>query len=275
MPKRVLLTGAYGKVGTAIIDHLADESEYEFTFLNRSDRDQYDTVVADISNYDAVLDAFQGHDAVIHLAAYPALDGTWEEILENNIIGMYNVLEAARQAGIEQFIFGSSNHVVGMYEVDHSPDIYYHDYDLTVDHTSPHRPDSFYGTSKAFGEDLGRYYTENYDSPERFYALRICSVRHESYDHPYGDAERGVDEGEWERGSAEYQEMVARMKAMWQSRRDLAHMVDCCLDDDTVEFDIFYGVSDNDRRWFDIDHAREVLGYYPQDNGETTERPVE
>ncbi|WP_266082400.1 NAD-dependent epimerase/dehydratase family protein [Haladaptatus caseinilyticus] len=275
MTTNVLLTGAFGRVGTAIIDHLADDDRYNFTYLNRSDRDGYETTVADVSNYESMRPAFDDQDAVIHLAGYPETDGTWDQVLENNIIGMYNTLEAARDADVPKFIFGSTNHVVGMYEVEFKPEIYGLDFDLTVDHTSPRRPDSYYGSSKSFDEDLGRYYVENYANPRQFYSLRICSVRHEAYDHPYGDAEHGVDDGKWERGSEQYEEQVARMKAMWQSRRDLAQQIDCCLQDDDVEFDVFYGVSDNDRRWFDIEHARDVIGYEPKDNGEEWDAPPE
>ena len=275
MTQNVLLTGAFGRVGTAIIDHLADRDEYEFTYLNRSDREEYDTFVADVSNYEEMRPAFDDTDAVIHLAGYPETDGTFEQVLENNIIGMYNTLKAVADAGVETFVFGSTNHVVGMYEVEFAPEIYEPDFELLVDEKSPRRPDSHYGASKAYGEDLGRYYTENYEYPTQFYALRICSVRHDEYDHPYGDAEHGVEDGEWERGSPDYERQVARMKAMWQSRRDLAQEVHCCLQDDDVEFDVFNGVSDNDRRWFSIEHARDVLGYAPQDNGEEWDAPPE
>lgn len=271
----VLLTGAYGRVGTAIIDHLADREEYDFTYLDLEDDPNHETVVADVAEYEEIRPAFDGQDAVIHLAGYPYTGGTWEQILRNNLIGFYNALQAAAEANVGSFIFASSNHAVGMYEVENAPDIYYPDSDVMVDHTAPHRPDSYYGTSKAFGEDLGRYYVEHDDFsfPEQFYAIRLASVRHEEYDHPYGDAEQGVDEGRWERGSAEYDEMVARMTAMWQSRRDFAQMVDNCLQDEDVTFDVFYGVSGNDRRWFDVDHAREVIGYEPQDNGDEWDAP--
>ena len=268
MAKQVLITGAFGRVGTAIIDHLSDHSAYNFTYLNRSDREEYETFVADVCDREAIQPAFEGKDAVVHLAGYPETDGTWDEVLNNNIIGMYNTLEAVKEAEVEKFIFGSTNHVVGMYEVDNAPDIYDLDFELVIDHKVPHRPDTYYGTSKAFDEALGRYYQENFSHPQQFYALRIASVRHEAYDHPYGDAEQGVERGDWDRGSEEYQMWVARMKSMWHSRRDLAHMIECCLEDDSVEFDIFYGVSDNDRRWFDIEHARDIIGYDPQDNGE-------
>ncbi|WP_266082993.1 NAD-dependent epimerase/dehydratase family protein [Haladaptatus caseinilyticus] len=275
----VLLTGTYGRCGTAIIDHLHDRQNYQFTYLNRSDRPDnhpyggFDTVIANVSDYDTMRSAFDGQDAVIHLAAYPYVDGTWHDVFEPNVIGMLNALEAAREAEVETFVFGSTNHVVGMYERENSPEIYHPDTDIVLDHTVSVRPDSFYGTTKSFGENLGRYYVENYEYPKRFYALRICSVRDKAYDHPYGDAENGVEEGEFERGSSEYNEQVARMKAMWQSRRDFAHQVDCCLQDENVEFDVFYGVSDNYRRWFDLEHARSKIDYRPQDDGEEWNAP--
>lgn len=280
---RVLLTGAHGTVGTALTQHLGED--YEFTLFDRREVDGQtpwdgegphphagrETVVGDVSDADAVHAAVEGHDAVVHLAGYPATDGTWSEVLENNVVGTRNVLDAAVEQEVERVVFASSNHAVGGYEKELAPELY-HGTDLTVDHTVPYRPDSPYGSSKAAGEVFGREYAERDDL--RFVAIRICSVRAPRYDHPYGDAERGVHEGNWERGSADYDEQVARMKAMWQSRRDCAALFDCCL---TFEgsYDVFYGVSDNERRWFDIDHARDVVGYEPRDNGEEWTGPPE
>ena len=281
MSQNVVMTGAYGRCGTALIDHLHDDESYEWTYFNRSDRPadhpygEFDTVVGDIADYDALRSAFEGKDAVVHLAAYPYTDGEWTDILEPNILGIYNALEAAREAEVESFVFGSTNHVMGMYEIENAPDIYRRDSNILLDHTDPVRPDSYYGASKSFGEDLSRYYVEQHEYPKHVYVLRICSVRMPEYDHPYGDAESLVADGDYVRGSEQYQESVARMKAMWQSRRDFAHMINCCLQDDTVEYDIFHGVSANDRRWYDIDHAREVLGYAPEDNGDEWESPPE
>ncbi|MFC5134663.1 MULTISPECIES: NAD-dependent epimerase/dehydratase family protein [Haloferacaceae] len=275
----VLVTGPYGRVGTAIIDNLHDEPEYEFTYLNRSDRDadhpygQYETVVADVGDFEAIRPAFEDVDAVIHLAAYPYTDGTWDDILEPNVVGTYNVLEAAREAEVDSVVFGSTNHVMGMYEEEFAPELYELDFDLALSHEDPVRPDSYYGTSKVFGEALCRQYVERYEYPKHCYMVRICSVRHPEYDHPYGDAERAVDEGELERGSEEYDRQVRRMKAMWQSRHDFAHQVECCLRDEDVEYGVFNGVSDNDRRWFSIENARHDLGYDPQDNGEEWGEP--
>ena len=275
----VLMTGTYGRCGTAVIDHLHDDPAYDFTYFNRSDRPDdhpyggYDTVVGDISDAAAVEAASEGQDALVHMAAYPYTDGEWSDVFEPNIVGMYNALEAARKQEIESFVFLSSNHVMGMYEREYSSQIYSGEADMVLDHTDPVRPDSFYGASKSFGEDLGRYYVENYEYPKQFYALRVCTVNMPEYDHPYGDAEAGIEDGEFERGSDEYQRNVDRMKAMWQSRRDFAHQIRCCLEDDDVQYDVFYGVSDNSRRWFDIEHARARIGYRPQDDGEEWNGP--
>lgn len=275
----VLLTGAYGRCGTAIIDHLYDKEDYNFTLLNRSDRSsdseygQYETTVADVTDYKAIRPAFDGKDAVIHLAAYPYTEGTWDDVHDPNIIGMHNVMKATRDAEVSTVIFGSTNHVMGMYEVENAPEIYYPNHGISLDYTDPVRPDSYYGSSKAFGESLGRQYTELNTFPEQFYAIRICAVRMPEYDHPYGDAEHKVKEGEFERGNNGYRKEVARMKAMWQSRRDFGHQIDCCLQDDGITFGIFSGVSDNDRRWYSTEYARTTIGYSPQDNGETWDSP--
>ena len=273
-----LVTGGFGQCGTAIIDHLDDSDDYEFTYMNRSGPpDRYDhvanrAVTSDIANYDEVRSLVEGQDAVVHLAAL-SNEGPWPQILESNIIGAYNVIEAAKEAGVETFVFASTNHVVGMYEEENAPGIYSLDSDVLLDHTVPIRPDSYYGTSKAFGEHLTRYYVENHEYPKQGYSLRICNVSYADEDHPYAGPEQAVADGEYERGSEPYERDLVRMKAMWQSRRDFAHQVECCLEDDDVTYNVFNGVSDNDRRWFAIEHAREVLGYDPRDNAERFTEP--
>ncbi|MDS0300608.1 NAD(P)-dependent oxidoreductase [Halogeometricum sp. S1BR25-6] len=275
----VLLTGVYGRCGTALIDHLHDRPEYDFTYYNRSDRPDdhpyggYETVVGNVTDREKLAETAAGHDALVHLAAYPSAEGSWADVFEPNIVGMYNALEAARENEVETFVFGSTNHVMGEYEEEFAPELYTGETDLLLRHDDPVRPDSYYGASKSFGEDLGRYYVENHEYPKRFYALRICTVNDAEYDHPYGDAEQKAEEGEIERDSEEYERWAARMKAMWQSRRDFAHMVECCLDDDDVEFDIFHGVSDNRNRWFDIERARNRIGYRPRDDGDEWDGP--
>lgn len=286
---RVLITGANGTVGSAIVDQLGDRSEYEFTCLDITHHPDRETIVADITDLDDLRGHFEGHDAVIHLAATVDLNGSWEEILSTNIIGTYNVLQAAAEAEVEQFVYASSIHTVGMYEIELSPEIYDPDYDLAVTHEDPVRPDSFYGLSKVFGEAAGRlfvesrpnplgelhptYVTNTREYPQRFYAVRIKTVLGSDYDHPYGLAEMGVDEGWWERGGDEYEYMADRLKSTWLSHRDLGRLVDACLRDDTVDYDVFWGVSDNDGTWVDLSHTKDVLGYDPRDNGAEWDAP--
>ena len=275
----VLATGVYGRCGTALLDHLYDRPGDDWTLYNRSDRPDdhryggYDTVVGNVTDAAALQAAAEGQDAMVHMAAYPYTGGDWDDVNAPNIGGLYNALEAARREEVESFVFLSTNHVMGLYEDEHAPELYQPEYGLVLDETDPIRPDSLYGVSKAFGEALGRYYVESFEYPKQFYAIRVCSVRLPEYDHPSGDAEAGVDDGEFDRGSDAYEREVARMKATWQSRRDFAHQVECCLRDDDVEFGIFHGVSDNRRRWFSIENSRARLGYDPQDDAETWDEP--
>ena len=276
----VLVTGANGVVGTAITDHLGDDDRYDFTLLDVEEADgPGETVVADVRDYDSIRPHFEGQDAVVHLAWIRGMGGPgsrevgWSEPFSDNLEGISNVYEAAVDADLDSIVFASSNHAVGMVEVRNRPDVYY-DRGVRAGHDEPHRPDSRYGVTKTYGEDLGRLVAEAHGV--RFYGLRIGNVQPPETDHPYGPAERGVEDGDWERGSDEYEEQVARMKGLWQSRRDLAQLVDCCLRDDSVEWDHFYGVSGNERRWFDdLDHARETVGYEPRDHGEEWDGPPE
>lgn len=272
----VLVTGANGNVGTAILDRLEGSDEYRFTYLDIVDDPDRDTVVEDITDYDAIRPAFTDQDAVIHLMIPAELvpgstEITWSGLLADYLEGTTNVVRAAVDAGVDSFVLASSNHVVGMYEIENAPDIHSPDSDLVVDHTVQPRPDSMYAVAKLFAEGLGRLAADAHGL--RFYALRIGSVRSSEWDHPYGDAERQAQSGSYDRDSEAYDEAVARMKTTWQSRRDIAHMVDCCLRDDSVESDVFYGVSDNDGSWMDIEHAKDVIGYDPQDNADEWDSP--
>ena len=270
---RVTIVGAHGQVGPALVDHLGDDPAYEFTCVDVVDHPERDTVVADATSSDELRPAFEGRDAVVHLARVNR-DGDRDLDAQFENLRMHHaVLEAARNVGVETVVFASTSHVVGTVEEANAPELYYPGHGITIDHETPVCPDSLYGVEKAYGEALGRYYVEHEPAPEQFFALRIGTIRPPPRDHPYCMAEEGVDRGDWERGSEAYEEMAARVKATWQSRRDVAHMVDRCLRTSGAGFEILYGVSDNDRRWFDLSRAREVIGYDPQDDGEEWDGP--
>ncbi|MHB8577815.1 MAG: NAD-dependent epimerase/dehydratase family protein [Dehalococcoidia bacterium] len=170
--KTVLITGAEGNIGAGLRRNLADR--YLLRALTRDPAPELESTAADIVDFDAILPAFEGVDAVIHLAASPDVDTPWNDVLHNNIEGTYNVFEAARQRGVKQIIFASSNHAVGRYEVEALPGLFRRGSGVMVDERVAVRPDSLYGVSKAYGEALGRYVSETFGLS--VYCLRIGSV---------------------------------------------------------------------------------------------------
>jgi len=242
MDDPVLLTGAEGRVGQAILSELS--GEYDWRLLDRDPptRDvDHEFVVADVTDEEAVRDAVEGVGAVVHLAGDPRPEAPWDSVLANNIDGTQKVLSAAVDAGVEKFAFASSNHAVGAFETDErTPELYRPGDEFRLDGTEFPRPSNLYGASKASGEVLGRYYHDHHD-------LNVVCVR-------IGNLTEGHPPRDYERG-----------QAMWLSHRDCAHLFDRCLQAD-YGYEIVYGISDNDRKYYSIERAKEVLGYDPQDN---------
>jgi len=242
MDDPVLLTGAEGRVGQAILSELS--GEYDWRLLDRDPptRDvDNEFVVADVTDEEAVRDAVEGVGAVVHLAGDPRPEAPWDSVLTNNIDGTQTVLSAAVDAGVEKFAFASSNHAVGAFETDErTPELYRPGDEFRLDGTELPRPSNLYGVSKASGEVLGRYYHDHHD-------LSVVCVR-------IGNLTKGHPPRDYERG-----------QAMWLSHRDCAHLFDRCLKAD-YGYEIVYGISDNDRKYYSIERAKEVLGYDPQDN---------
>ena len=254
--RTVLITGAEGQVGTAVREHLA--GEFDFRYITRAPQD-FPSHVADIGDLEAIRPAFAGVDAVIHLAASAPVESSWDDVLHNNLIGTYNVFEAARAAGVDRVIFASSNHAVGMFEYDGSPELFDLDDSRRIDQTAPIRPDSLYGVSKAYGEALGRMYHERHGMA--VYCLRIGSMLgHDDPSHP--DVIAG---GAGILGLTPEQTRQ-RMRATWLSRADAARLIRQCLTVPDVRWALVYGISDNPRQYWDINHARALLGYDPQDS---------
>ncbi|MFB6079545.1 MAG: NAD-dependent glucose-6-phosphate dehydrogenase Azf [Haloferacaceae archaeon] len=240
---RVLLTGAGGRVGGAILDGIGDSEAYDWRLLFHNPPGEdvpYDHLVGDVTDPVAIGEAVDGMDAVIHLAGDPRPEAPWDSVLPNNVDGTKVVLEAAVEAGVEKFVFASSNHAVKGYETDREPGIYRTGNEFRLDGTELPRPGNFYGVSKAAGETLCRYYHDAH-------GIAAVCVR-------IGNLTEGHPPRNYERG-----------QAMWLSYRDCAHLHDRCLRAD-YDYEIVYGISDNDRKYYSIERAKEVLGYDPQDN---------
>ena len=227
---RVLVTGAAGDIGRVLREGL----QGRYGLLRLSDRaamaparDGEEVVVADLTDMAAVSSLMAGIDAVVHLGGH-AGEAEWPTILANNIGATFNVFEAARQAGVRRVVFASSNHVVG-----------FHPRSRTLKADAAHRPDTRYGLSKAFGEDLGRLYADKHGMA--VVCLRI--------------------------GSFQARPRETRQLSTWISHGDMVRLAVAALEAEDVHFEIFYGVSRNDRSFWDNRRAH-ALGYEPEDNAE-------
>ena len=227
---RILITGAAGRIGRTLREGLAGRYRLlrllDIAPLGAAAGGE-EVVRADIGDLAAMEAALDGIDCVVHLAGVPEED-VWEKILPANIVGTYNVFEAARRRGARRIVFASTNHVVG-----------FHRRERRLDENVMVRPDTRYGASKAFGEALGRLYADKH-------GLSVACMRIGSFQP------RPQDE---------------RQLSTWISPRDTVELVCCCIEAPEYHFLIVYGVSNNrDRRWFDT--ASRTIGYAPQDDAE-------
>ena len=237
----VLLTGSQGRVGQAILSRLGDR--YEWRLLDReppADEVPGEVIVGDIADRETVRQAAEGVSAIIHLAGDPRPEAPWDSVLQNNIDGTYAVFEAAEEADVPKVAFASSNHVVKAYEFERRPEVYRPGDGLRLDGRELPRPANVYGVSKATGEILGRYFHDTAD-------LSVICVR-------IGNLTANRPPEDYERG-----------QAMWLSHRDCAHLFDRCIQAE-YGYEIVYGISDNDRKFYSLERTRDVLGYDPQDN---------
>lgn len=253
--RRVVLTGAEGVIGSVLRGRL--DAIFELVPLTRAPQ-TFASHVADLTSPGDLRPAFAHADAVIHLAGAADVEAPWAAVLPDNIVGTYNVFEAARAAGVPRVVLASSNHAIGMYEVDGSPDVYRLDDGRTFDASVPVRPDSLYGVSKVFGEALGRMYVDVHGMS--VVCLRIGAVLAD--DDP-SSARAGRPFRPLPVLSAE--QARQRMRAVWLSHRDCAALFRRAVEAD-VQWATVFGTSRNPRRLWDLDEARDLLGYEPLDS---------
>ena len=245
---RVLVTGAAGLIGGILWERLADVHALSGIDLRR-DRAR-GIKRGDVGRPRSIRAAFDDVEAVVDLATGSAVDLSWNEV-QKDITGRVNVLEAVRAHGIRRYVFASSNHVTGMYELDQpyasiAAGVYGGLDPAAIPLIGPDqaiRPDSPYGVGKACAESASRYYAERYGIS--CLCLRIGTVRRD--DRPNR----------------------AREYATLLSHSDLARLVDCALRAPlTLRHGVYYGVSANRWRFWDIENAREELDFEPHDDAE-------
>ena len=228
--KKLVLTGAAGRLGSYLrepLSKLADE------FISTDLVDDIGTlypgeryIKADLADYAAIASVLEGAEMVVHFGAIGD-EAPFNDILNSNIVGAYNIWEAAYQHGLRRVVYASSIHAVGMHKRQ--------DF-IGVD--APHRPDTYYGLSKCFAEDLGSMYWDKRGLES--VCLRILSCAKVT---------------------------GTRALGTWLSYDDLIQLVERSIDTPTTGFSVVYGVSNNDRAPVDNSKAS-FLGYKPKDNAE-------
>lgn len=236
-PRTLLLTGAAGGIGTFLRASLPG---YGYT-LRLADLkpvegpDGAGSLVFDLADADAVRSAVRGVDAVVHLGGI-SLEARFEALLEANVRGTYHLYEAVRAEGVRRVVYASSNHAVGYVPLDG---------DGPIGSAIPARPDTYYGLSKAFGENLASLYADKY-------GVETVSIRI---------------------GSCFAEPRTVRMLATWLSPADCARLIHAALTAPDVGHTVVNGISANTRAWWDLTTAR-ALGYEPRDDAEAYARAL-
>lgn len=246
--RRVLVTGASGLIGAILMERLRPSHPLSGLDVHPS---QWTEHIVDMRSLSDVVAAFQGVDTVVDLAAMSNMDSSWDEVYANNLPATINAFEAARICGVRRVVYASSNHVVGLAERDEPYASVTAGSYAGLDPQSlprvrsedPIRPDGPYGIGKALGEAAGRHYAEEHGIS--VLCLRIGTVN--PPDRPTNP----------------------RHFATLLSHRDLVTLVRCCLDaPESLRYGVYFGVSANRWRIWDIEDARRELGYEPLDDAE-------
>ena len=245
---RVVVAGAGGLVGSVLWKGLGAEHALQGLDLHR-DKGR-GIRKADVRRARSLRGVFDQVDAIVDLATGSTVDLPWDQV-QADIKGRVNILEAARLQGVRRYVFASSNHATGMYELDQPyASIVAGVYEgLDPDSVPligtdwPTRPDSPYGVGKAFSEAAARYYADQYGIS--CICLRIGTVL------------------------AEDRPRIPRHYATFLTHSDLVRLVDCALRASLeLRYGVYYGVSANTWRFWDIANAAHDLGYEPQDDAE-------
>jgi uronate dehydrogenase len=226
----VLVTGAAGGIGTRLRKLL----DGVYPVLRWSDlrapsdlaRDP-SFVQADLADLAQVEKLVEGVDGIVHLGG-ESVEQPWDAILRANIVGCYNLFEAARRKGVKRVVFASSNHAVGFYLRERRIGV-----------NAPVRPDSRYGVSKAFGESFGSLYALKH-------GLRVTCIRIGNFADAPADLRR---------------------LSIWLKPEDLVQLIRIGLEHPDLHYEIFFGVSDNARGWWDNETAFRY-GYRPTGRAE-------
>ena len=228
--KRLLVTGAAGRLGSLCRRRLAHLAGILRLSDNRELADpaaNEELVTCELSDRVAVAGLVEGCDGVVHLGGRRN-DGPWDDILDSNIRGVFNLYEACRIHNVRRILLASSNHVVG-----------FHPRTRRLDAEATLRPDELYAASKIFGE-------------------AVASVYHDKF---------GIETACVRIGSCFPVPRTHRMLSTWLSHDDFIRLVESVFSAPRLGCPVIYGVSDNDCAWWD-NRLVEHLDWHPEDNAE-------
>jgi nucleoside-diphosphate-sugar epimerase len=225
--RRVVVTGAAGSIGRAVRDELRGRWDLRETDKNAG----VGMEPLDVTDLDACREAFAGADAVVHLAAVPDPDASWERLLPANVIGAYTVARAAVDVRVRRLVLASSLHAVAGAPEGRQR--------RAADQA---RPATLYGASKAWAEALGSWVAAT--SATSVVALRI---------------------GNFLRGRPDPAAPLHDLSA-WLSARDAAELLRAAVEADGVRFLVANGTSANRHRIADLHDTQTLLGYRPVDD---------
>jgi uronate dehydrogenase len=241
--QRILITGAAGSLGGHLrrgLAHLTERMRLVDVRDMGAAGPREEVVICDLADKAAALDVTRDCDAILHFAGHPH-EQSFEELIADAIPAAYHVYEGARRHGAKRVVYASSIHAVGFHSVEQVPDT-----------RVRHRPDSFYGLTKTFVEDLASLYWDKFGLES--VCLRICSC----FDAPED----------------------RRMLWSWLSFADCVRLAEAALTAPRVGFSVIYGTSDNARRAVSNAGAAHI-GFRPLDSADgfaeavmaRTERP--
>ncbi len=230
MSRKLLLTGASGRIGNVIYEGLKKDGRYTVIGADIEANEGQGIVKMDIADELRLLELTQGVDTVLHFAWIQENEDFLGKVLSGNVSGAYKLLEAAAQNGVRRVIFASSNHATGYYKVDEKPDP-----------MDPYRPDSFYGLSKCYIELLGRLYSDQ----GKLSSINIRIGNFPGDDRPHSE----------------------RAGHIWISERDMLQLIVCCIEADAeIKYLNLYGTSANSDNYYNIDYLEGLIGYKPLDD---------
>ncbi|MBL3547913.1 MULTISPECIES: NAD-dependent epimerase/dehydratase family protein [Chryseobacterium] len=233
MSNKILITGGSGKIGSHFIKSFSDQYEIRIFDLHppKIQDASIEYFQGNLTDKESLIKACENVEVVIHLGGIANPDATFDDLLDANIIGTKNVIDAALAAGCKKIIYASSAQTIEGYPKD-----------VQLNPEMPIKPGNLYGVSKCFGEALLSYHCFSSD-------LSAICLRIGAYEFP-----------------EDFTEMNARDLSAYLHPDDLNQLLHLCIESKNIKFEILNAISNNRYKRLDIQKTKLLTGYDPQYN---------